>query len=92
MVVLEDTRQKCTIWDYDRNDSRWVIYRFVWAGSDIPNVAFYVGSGLNFSSPTYTDGRSPGGRFVMRLNKVVLIALAIGVTTGLDWSRNRRVG
>jgi hypothetical protein len=54
-IPLQDTSgRRCTIWDYDQDDPRWAIYRFVWNASDITEVVFYVGSGLNLSSPRGT--------------------------------------
>ena len=49
-VPLQDKQGgKCILWNYDKDDPRWVVYRFVWTAADTPEVVFYVGSGLNLS-------------------------------------------
>ena len=42
--------KRCPIWDYEIDDPRWVIYRFVWKSHDTSEVIFYVGSGISLSS------------------------------------------
>src|SRR5207247_922021 len=54
-VPLQDKQnRKCILWSYDRDDRRWVVYRFVWTRPTAPEVVFYVGSGLNLSCPVGT--------------------------------------
>jgi hypothetical protein len=51
-VPLQNTQgQRCILWAYDKDDPRWVVYRFVWTKPNVPDVGFYVGSGLNLSGP-----------------------------------------
>lgn len=48
--LKDKSGKRCIIWEYDVEDPRWVIYRFVWETPGIPWVVFYVGSGLNLNS------------------------------------------
>ncbi len=42
--------KRCIIWEYEIEDARWAVYRFVWSASSLPQVTFYVGSTLNLSA------------------------------------------
>src|SRR5215469_13722919 len=59
-VPLQKTQgQRCILWAYDKDDQRWVVYRFVWTKPNMPDVGFYVGSGLNLSRPKLSGIKTP---------------------------------
>src|SRR5215510_6521167 len=59
-VSLQNT-QDCILWAYNKDDPRWVVYRFVWTKPNMPDVVFYVGSGLNLSGPKLSGIKTPSG-------------------------------
>ena len=61
-VPLQNTQdQRCILWPYDKDDPRCVVYRFVWTKPNMPDVVFYVGSGLNLSGPKLSGIKTPSG-------------------------------
>jgi hypothetical protein len=61
-VPLQNTQgQRRILWAYDKDDPPWVVYRFVWTKPNMPDVVFYVGSGLNLSGPKLSGIKTPSG-------------------------------
>src|SRR5262245_24846621 len=59
-VPLQNTQgQRCILWAYDKDDPRLVVYRFVWTKPNMPDVVFYVGSGLNLNGPKLSGIKLP---------------------------------
>jgi hypothetical protein len=80
-VTLQNTQgQRCILWAYDKDDPRWVVYRFVWTKPDMPDVVFNVGSGLNLSGPKLSGMKPPSGvHRVTGLSRLPLLSAALSI-------------